>query len=165
MAPGVYSMCLSLEATVSSINKNICVTASITNKDPCESLPCQNYGQCVSAMGNFTCLCLPTYTGTVCEKVLDLCSPSPCVHGKCFKVFSGVPSFYCLCQPGWKGRTCDSERDNNNIEPDVKYDYTIIPKFNHDYNHEPNYKCDCTLDPDCNYNHHFDPDFKHGCAL
>ncbi|XP_067680252.1 uncharacterized protein [Haliotis asinina] len=108
MEPGEYTMCLSLEATGSSFNKTICVTGSINEKDPCESLPCQNYGQCVSTMGNFTCLCLPTYTGTVCEKVLDLCSPSPCVHGKCFKVFSGVPSFYCLCQPGWKGRTCDS---------------------------------------------------------
>jgi hypothetical protein len=39
--------------------------------DPCEESPCKNEGTCVSASGEFTCYCVPGWTGDTCEDCGD----------------------------------------------------------------------------------------------
>ena len=35
--------------------------------DECESSPCQNGGQCIDEVNDYTCLCLAGFTGTNCK--------------------------------------------------------------------------------------------------
>ena len=37
--------------------------------DNCESLPCQNGGQCINAVGTYNCVCVTGYTGYNCESM------------------------------------------------------------------------------------------------
>ena len=59
------------------------VTVSV---DPCESAPCLNGSQCVRVdRANFTCQCLPGYTGHRCESAgRFLCGAFVCGSFVCF---------------------------------------------------------------------------------
>ena len=35
--------------------------------DECDSVPCQNGGTCIDSINEFTCDCIPGYTGIYCE--------------------------------------------------------------------------------------------------
>ena len=39
----------------------------------CLSVPCQNGGTCIDNEGAFTCLCLPEFSGALCEEIIDQC--------------------------------------------------------------------------------------------
>ena len=50
--------------------------------DPCLSLPCQNGGLCVPGLGGtFTCVCLPGFTGTLCENAVTTTTTSSSTTG------------------------------------------------------------------------------------
>ncbi|XP_023562224.1 neurogenic locus notch homolog protein 2-like [Octodon degus] len=65
----------------------------------CHSDPCQN---------DATCLCLPGFTGLLCEENIDNCDPDPCHHGQCQ---DGIDSYTCICNPGYMGAICSDQID------------------------------------------------------
>jgi hypothetical protein len=81
--------------------------------------PCLNGGQC-NRRGNddFTCSCLPPYTGTTCAEK-DMCLTKPCKNGGvCTKVDSAT-GFTCSCPFRYIGPTCaDSKPYQLNITVD-----------------------------------------------
>ena len=75
--------------------------------------PCKNSGECLpnyhhlDGAGNFTCLCPPGYTDTLCELDVNECIVSkPCINGRCE---NKSPGFSCSCFAGYTGHVCDTE--------------------------------------------------------
>ncbi|XP_053264684.1 versican core protein isoform X3 [Podarcis raffonei] len=44
----------------------------IPDIDECQSSPCRNGATCIDGINTFTCLCLPSYVGALCEKDADV---------------------------------------------------------------------------------------------
>jgi hypothetical protein len=55
-------------------------------------------------VNNFTCLCLPGYTGRYCDVNIDDCVDVVCQNGG--SCMDEVNNFTCLCLPGYEGRHC-----------------------------------------------------------
>uniref|UniRef100_A0A8C3G755 Protein eyes shut homolog n=1 Tax=Cyclopterus lumpus TaxID=8103 RepID=A0A8C3G755_CYCLU len=76
---------------------------------------CQNGGRCrATGSVSFTCLCLPSWTGSVCSQsvscVNNICKPgSLCAP-------SSVASYRCICPLGWGGRYCDAEISTDTLK-------------------------------------------------
>jgi len=45
----------------------LCPCVCVTDIDECEDRPCLNNASCVQGTGSFTCVCVPGYTGVLCE--------------------------------------------------------------------------------------------------
>lgn len=71
---------------------------------------CTNGGSCVPAPGKplgqgyYVCVCMPGYTGELCEVEIDECNSNPCLHGTCADYLDG---FQCTCRNGYQGVFCD----------------------------------------------------------
>ncbi|XP_066478770.1 slit homolog 1 protein [Tiliqua scincoides] len=78
----------------------------------CQNNSCKNSGTCISGSNNYTCLCLPFYTGTYCEQLMDVCSPelSPCQHEAKCRASPNGPK--CECMPGYVGDNCSVDFDD-----------------------------------------------------
>uniref|UniRef100_A0A8C9TA93 Slit homolog 3 (Drosophila) n=1 Tax=Scleropages formosus TaxID=113540 RepID=A0A8C9TA93_SCLFO len=79
------------------------------NPDDCEDNDCENNSTCVDGINNYTCLCLPNYTGDLCDEVIDHCAPGfdPCQNdGKCVPLPRG---YRCECPPGYVGQNCEQD--------------------------------------------------------
>ncbi|KAM7013687.1 delta and Notch-like epidermal growth factor-related receptor [Passerculus sandwichensis] len=82
--------------------------------DACQSQPCQNNATCTDVAqkhdrNNFTCSCLPGYTGELCQSEIDHCSQQPCQNGgTCSSHLNG---FSCQCPEGFLGTTCEDKID------------------------------------------------------
>ncbi|TRY83135.1 hypothetical protein DNTS_020651, partial [Danionella cerebrum] len=73
--------------------------------DPCLARPCQNGASCTTLpSGDFTCTCLPQFTGSRCEIEVTPCVPSPCQNGGDCKAVRN--SFLCGCPKGFTGLIC-----------------------------------------------------------
>ncbi|KAG8135986.1 hypothetical protein E2320_008961, partial [Naja naja] len=105
----------------------------------CQSNPCQSNGTCMDMAEkhvgkNFSCTCLPGYTGGMCQSEIDYCIQQPCKNGgTCYSSSSGFNcqcpedkvdycasfpcqnngtcytdrvSYSCSCSPGFTGPTC-----------------------------------------------------------
>lgn len=48
---------------------------SAADIDECQSNPCRNGATCIDGLNTFTCLCLPSYVGALCEQGKDVPSP------------------------------------------------------------------------------------------
>lgn len=78
--------------------------------DPCQSHPCSNGGSCArTALGSFTCLCQPYYTGETCARREDPCKLNPCLSGETCVLDTKYPLLY----------RCESLRMANNAPPDI----------------------------------------------
>lgn len=40
----------------------------VVDNDECQSNPCRNGATCIDGFNTFTCLCLPSYVGALCEQ-------------------------------------------------------------------------------------------------
>uniref|UniRef100_A0A670YWU7 Delta/notch like EGF repeat containing n=1 Tax=Pseudonaja textilis TaxID=8673 RepID=A0A670YWU7_PSETE len=80
----------------------------------CQSNPCQSNGTCMDMAEkhvgkNFSCTCLPGYTGGMCQSEIDYCIQQPCKNGgTCYSSNSG---FNCQCPEGFLGPTCADKVD------------------------------------------------------
>ncbi|XP_013908225.1 PREDICTED: delta and Notch-like epidermal growth factor-related receptor [Thamnophis sirtalis] len=80
----------------------------------CQNNPCQNNGTCMDMAEkhigkNFSCTCLPGYTGGMCQSEIDYCIQQPCKNGgTCYSSSSG---FNCQCPEGFLGPTCADRVD------------------------------------------------------
>uniref|UniRef100_A0A8C1GHF3 FAT atypical cadherin 3b n=1 Tax=Cyprinus carpio TaxID=7962 RepID=A0A8C1GHF3_CYPCA len=70
--------------------------------DPCLGRPCQNGASCTKlSSGDFSCSCLPQFTGSRCEMEVTSCVPSPCQNGGDCKAVGNT--FLCGCLKGFTG--------------------------------------------------------------
>merc|ERR1719273_378798 len=83
----------------------------VANTNACESVPCQNGGECVDGTGSeFTCTCLAGFAGTNCE--FSVCDFGVCLNGgQC--TFDADPEnsfkFQCDCPTTHSGMQCETE--------------------------------------------------------
>uniref|UniRef100_A0A8C1GP78 FAT atypical cadherin 3b n=1 Tax=Cyprinus carpio TaxID=7962 RepID=A0A8C1GP78_CYPCA len=76
--------------------------------DPCLGGPCQNGASCTKLpSGDFSCSCLPQFTGSRCEMEVTSCVPSPCQNGGDCKAVGN--NFLCGCLKGFTGLICDED--------------------------------------------------------
>ena len=61
----------------------------------CLSVPCQNGGTCIDNEGAFTCLCLPEFSGALCEEIIDQCKYYVRKKTRIVQVLSTF-DFYCF---------------------------------------------------------------------
>ena len=68
----------------------------------CASNPCKGGSTCQDRVNGYLCLCVPGYTGVLCDEEVDECSSDPCLNGgTCTDMVNG---FNCACQPGYTGQ-------------------------------------------------------------
>uniref|UniRef100_A0A665X8D2 Protein eyes shut homolog n=1 Tax=Echeneis naucrates TaxID=173247 RepID=A0A665X8D2_ECHNA len=69
---------------------------------------CQNGGVCrATSSHSFTCICPPSWTGTVCNQSVS-CVNNMCKHSSLCTPSNGT-SYRCMCPLGWGGRYCDED--------------------------------------------------------
>ncbi|CAG5134720.1 unnamed protein product, partial [Candidula unifasciata] len=79
-----------------------------TSYDLCSSHPCVHAQSCQSSPGQFTCHCMPGFTGAVCDVVLDLCAGSSCSQiSTCIPAPTAQLGYLCKCPGGWSGVFCN----------------------------------------------------------
>ena len=90
-----------------------------------------NGATCVDGSNNYTCNCVPGYTGFDCETNIDDCAPAPCLNDGMCK--DGVNSYTCNCtNTGYTGLNCELDIDecaevpcrNNATCNNLKNDYS-----------------------------------------
>ncbi|XP_022618014.1 protein eyes shut homolog [Seriola dumerili] len=75
---------------------------------------CQNGGHCRAASHSFTCICPPSWTGSVCNQSVS-CANNMCIHGSLCAPFN-VTSYRCMCPLGLGGRYCDTEISTDTLK-------------------------------------------------
>uniref|UniRef100_A0A1I7T8F7 Cadherin domain-containing protein n=1 Tax=Caenorhabditis tropicalis TaxID=1561998 RepID=A0A1I7T8F7_9PELO len=80
---------------------------SALTSSPCNDLPCQHGGTCVSqGKSQFVCQCPSRYSGNVCEIDQEPCGSSPCPTGiQCIPFYN---DYLCKCPNGFTGKHCES---------------------------------------------------------
>nr|XP_058945176.1 von Willebrand factor D and EGF domain-containing protein-like [Pocillopora verrucosa] len=93
--------------------------------------PCTDKGTCVPdpnhprGSGMYYCECQPGYEGQTCEKEIDECLQSPCLHGTCI---DAVNNYSCQCLSGYTGFNCTIDIDECQSSPCVHG--TCVDKIN-----------------------------------
>ncbi|XP_069394492.1 protein eyes shut homolog isoform X2 [Paralichthys olivaceus] len=86
----------------------------------CDSGPCLNGAQCQESVipGEFSCTCLPFFSGPLCNEPYDPCDPlhSPCRHDStCLTRSNGTAS--CRCPAGFEGSWCEIDTNECGSNP------------------------------------------------
>uniref|UniRef100_U3C4U5 Delta and Notch-like epidermal growth factor-related receptor n=1 Tax=Callithrix jacchus TaxID=9483 RepID=U3C4U5_CALJA len=102
------------EATFSCTCEEQYVGTFCEEYDACQRKPCRNNASCIDANekqdgSNFTCVCLPGYTGELCQSKVDYCILDPCRNGA--TCMSGLSGFTCQCPEGYFGSACEEKVD------------------------------------------------------
>ncbi|KAL4216822.1 hypothetical protein ACF0H5_024543 [Mactra antiquata] len=88
----------------------------------CRNNSCQNGGVCKDLVGNFECICKPSFTGDKCQIRSDAharttpslgvtCKTTQCLNGG--TCFEDMYFTYCLCQTNFSGHNCETDLRNN----------------------------------------------------
>uniref|UniRef100_A0A3B4VQB1 Crumbs cell polarity complex component 2b n=1 Tax=Seriola dumerili TaxID=41447 RepID=A0A3B4VQB1_SERDU len=86
----------------------------------CCSAPCHNGAICQDLINSyvsshsFTCICPPSWTGSVCNQSVS-CANNMCIHGSLCAPFN-VTSYRCMCPLGLGGRYCDTEISTDTLK-------------------------------------------------
>ncbi|XP_065070368.1 sperm receptor for egg jelly-like [Rhopilema esculentum] len=83
--------------------------------DECASDPCRNGATCINGINKFTCICLPGYTGNLCQSDLNECVSQPCQHGG--TCVDAINQFSCNCVPGYVGSLCQTDYNECSSNP------------------------------------------------
>ncbi|XP_061657473.1 versican core protein-like isoform X2 [Syngnathoides biaculeatus] len=63
-------------------------SVDVADVDECDSNPCQNGATCLDAADGFSCLCLPSYSGELCERDTTSCGPGWLkFQSQCYRTF------------------------------------------------------------------------------
>ena len=71
--------------------------------------PCWHNATCIDGVANYTCDCLPGYTGKNCETDINECESNPCQNGG--SCIDGVNKYTCNCTGGYNGTNCELDID------------------------------------------------------
>ncbi|KAG7161827.1 Cubilin-like 2 [Homarus americanus] len=82
----------------------------------CATQPCVNGGSCIQSASNYSCICVPWYSGRNCELNLDECASNPCMNGGTCS--QGINTFTCNCPSSHTGDRCQTENERENQESD-----------------------------------------------
>ncbi|XP_065372234.1 protein serrate [Calliphora vicina] len=118
-----------LAALTSSLN-NSNNTASGRSTGSSSIISNTNYNhQQIPPVSEFTCACVPGWTGPTCEINIDECAGGPCEHGgTCIDLIGG---FRCECPPEWTGDVC--QIDVNECE--ITYPVSATSSTTHHHLH------------------------------
>ncbi|KAK3093703.1 hypothetical protein FSP39_019070, partial [Pinctada imbricata] len=85
----------------------LCVQAD----DSVGSTPCLNNATCIRTgyTDDFTCSCLPGFTGQLCEEDIDECASGPCLNNATCN--DHVNEYSCTCVAGYTGIICETDID------------------------------------------------------
>ena len=71
--------------------------------------PCWHNATCIDGVANYTCDCVPGYTGKNCETDINECESNPCQNGG--TCIDGVNKYTCNCTGGYNGTNCELDID------------------------------------------------------
>lgn len=83
-----------------------------TNINDCEasSEQCYRSTECQDLINDFKCVCLPGWTGRLCDKYNgSFCKPSPCLNEGICRLTEDKSNYTCACKAEFTGRNCEME--------------------------------------------------------
>ena len=80
--------------------------------DRCDGVDCGTNQLCVNLVFNYSCVCMPGFTGTDCLTDIDDCAAVNCNNGTCM---DGIDVFTCVCDPRYTGQYCETELDRYHL--------------------------------------------------
>uniref|UniRef100_A0A8C7NQD2 Notch receptor 2 n=1 Tax=Oncorhynchus mykiss TaxID=8022 RepID=A0A8C7NQD2_ONCMY len=78
-------------------------------------LVCKHSGRCVNVGNAHQCQCLPGYTGSYCNEMVDECLSNPCRNGATCMDYQGT--YECMCKAGYQGVNCEYDVDECHSNP------------------------------------------------
>lgn len=108
---GIHIVCALAGDSIGKTSESRCINVNVNDVSPCLSGPCQNNGTCVrnGLTQNYTCTCVPGFTGRFCEIDKDECSSGPCQNdGTCLDL---INRFKCQCVAGYTGNQCEIDKN------------------------------------------------------
>ena len=90
-------------------------TSSLKNAvcNACSDSVCENGATCIPELGteNYSCHCLPGFTGLNCGTNIDECEERSCPENT--TCADGINSFRCVCSNGYDAPNCTETAGNN----------------------------------------------------
>ncbi|XP_060069047.1 protein eyes shut-like [Ylistrum balloti] len=127
---GTHILCAMADDSQGKTSDPRCLTLLAWDRDPCESFPCENNGTCsrVGFTEDFTCACVPGFTGKLCEIDINECQSSPCQNaGYCLDL---IAKYECRCDAGYTGVNCEIDIDECLSQPCL-HGGTCVDHVNH----------------------------------
>lgn len=84
-----------------AVHKQSIFIVVISDIDECDSVDCNNNGNCTNTPGLYECNCFTGYTGDDCDQNINECESGPCdVNANCNDT---IGSYVCVCKDGFTG--------------------------------------------------------------
>ena len=86
-----------------------CDIFCLENCDGCDGVDCGTNQLCINLVFNYTCICVPGFTGIDCSININDCAGANCNNGTCM---DGIDTFTCVCGPRYTGQFCETVLDS-----------------------------------------------------